>query len=145
MATKRPRVFLIAVLAMVLPVGFVLAAPSLARPRGIAKGLAQCSDGIDNDGDGLVDLGPDPGCTSPSDNSELDTPPQCSDGVDNDGDALTDFPNDPGCDSPADNLESNRRTNPQCSDGLDNDSDGFTDYPNDPGCFSLTDNSEKTH
>ncbi|MBS1884929.1 MAG: lytic murein transglycosylase, partial [Actinobacteria bacterium] len=29
----------------------------------------QCSDGIDNDGDGLVDM-EDPGCTSPSDNSE---------------------------------------------------------------------------
>jgi hypothetical protein len=144
MSTRRLRVFLIAILAMVLPAGLVLAAPSLARPRGIAKGVPQCGDGIDNDGDGLIDLGQDPGCTSPSDNSELNNLAQCSDGVDNDGDGLVDFPNDPGCDSATDNLESNR-ANTQCADGIDNDNDGFTDFPNDPGCFSLADNSEKTH
>jgi hypothetical protein len=144
MGTKRTRVFLIAVLAMVLPASFALAAPSLARPRSMAKGLPQCGDGIDNDGDGLIDLGQDPGCTSPSDNSELDNLPQCSDGIDNDADGMVDFPNDPGCDSPTDNLESNRAF-AQCADGLDNDNDGFTDFPNDPGCFSLSDNSEKTH
>jgi len=32
----------------------------------------QCSDGIDNDFDGLIDYPKDPGCTSPSDNSEID-------------------------------------------------------------------------
>ncbi len=36
-------------------------------------GRPQCSDGIDNDGDGKVDFPSDPGCSSPSDNSEVDT------------------------------------------------------------------------
>jgi len=32
----------------------------------------ECSDGIDNDGDGLVEFPNDPGCTDPNDNSEAD-------------------------------------------------------------------------
>jgi hypothetical protein len=32
----------------------------------------QCSDGLDNDGDGLIDYPADPGCTSAGDDSELD-------------------------------------------------------------------------
>ncbi len=35
----------------------------------------QCSDGIDNDGDGLTDYPADPGCTSSSDNDETNTAP----------------------------------------------------------------------
>lgn len=35
----------------------------------------QCSDGKDNDGDGLFDMN-DPGCTDTTDDSEVDTPPQ---------------------------------------------------------------------
>jgi uncharacterized repeat protein (TIGR01451 family) len=34
----------------------------------------QCSDLIDNDGDGKVDFGPDPGCDSPQDDDERDAP-----------------------------------------------------------------------
>jgi len=30
----------------------------------------QCSDGIDNDGDGLIDYPQDPGCQSPQDDDE---------------------------------------------------------------------------
>lgn len=57
----------------------------------------QCSDGIDNDGDGLIDED-DPGCISDSDNNEFNesSEPQCSDGIDNDGDGLVDAA-DPGC------------------------------------------------
>lgn len=55
--------------------------------------LPQCSDGIDNDGDGHIDFPDDPNCTSRDDNSEF---PQCSDGIDNDGDGLIDR-DDPGC------------------------------------------------
>ena len=47
-----------------------------------------CDDGIDNDGDGLVDFGADPGCqsaTSPKEN------PKCDDGIDNDGDGKIDW------------------------------------------------------
>ena len=61
-----------------------------------------CSDGIDNDNDGLIDFPADPGCTDANDTSENDStaPPQdpvCSDGIDNDNDGLIDFPADPGC------------------------------------------------
>jgi hypothetical protein len=58
-----------------------------------------CSDGIDNDVDGLIDHPADPGCTDPSDTDESDPPPApaCSDGVDNDVDGLIDHPADPGC------------------------------------------------
>jgi thermitase len=71
----------------------------------------QCSDGVDNDGDGLVDYPADPGCSSTTDNDETNAPPppstQCSDGVDNDGDGLVDYPADPGCSSTTDNDETN--------------------------------------
>jgi len=36
-------------------------------------GVAQCADGLDNDGDGLIDLA-DPGCGSVSDNEEYNSP-----------------------------------------------------------------------
>ncbi len=63
---------------------------------------AACADGLDNDGDGLVDFPADPGCASSSDTDETDAPPPpppaaCADGLDNDGDGLTDYPADPGC------------------------------------------------
>ncbi len=72
--------------------------------------ITQCSDGVDNDGDGLVDAR-DPGCHTdeiasnvasynPKINNEgtvtISLLPQCSDGVDNDGDGLVDA-RDPGC------------------------------------------------
>jgi len=78
--------------------------------------LAACSDGIDNDGDGLIDYPADPGCASPA---SLQENPHCSDGIDNDGDGLIDFPADPGCFNAASDNES-----PQCQDGIDNDGDG---------------------
>jgi len=69
--------------------------------------LAQCEDGVDNDGDGLIDFPADPGCDSPADNDETDpvAGAQCSDGLDNDGDGLIDFPADPGCTDANDNNE----------------------------------------
>lgn len=105
-----------------------------------------CSNGEDDDGDGLIDYPSDPGCISAVDNSEDNPAPTtyiCSDGIDNDGDGLTDYPADPGCISAVDNSEQN--TLPQtyiCSNGIDDDGDGLTDYPADPGCTSLNDNSE---
>ena len=39
-----------------------------------AVNLPQCSDGVDNDGDGLVDYPNDPGCDSPDDNDENQAP-----------------------------------------------------------------------
>jgi len=70
--------------------------------------LPECSDGIDNDNDGLIDYPTDPGCDSPEDDSEIDEEeelPECSDGIDNDNDGLIDYPTDPGCDSPEDDDE----------------------------------------
>lgn len=71
-----------------------------------------CSDGIDNDGDGKIDLY-DLGCTSGTDQDEYNyiAPPG------------------PG-------------TTYACSDGIDNDLDGKIDYPSDPGCISTLDSSE---
>lgn len=67
----------------------------------------QCSDGIDNDGDNLIDYPADPGCSSRADDSEspFNGIPQCSDGIDNDGDGRIDYPADGGCTNRADNSE----------------------------------------
>ena len=55
--------------------------------------FSACGDGVDNDGDGLVDHPADPGCVAPQGAKE---DPACSDGIDNDGDALIDLA-DPQC------------------------------------------------
>jgi uncharacterized protein YkwD len=56
----------------------------------------ECSDGLDNDGNGRTDS-EDFHCESPDDPAEA---PPCSDGIDNDGDGATDHPADPECLSP---------------------------------------------
>jgi len=61
----------------------------------------ECSDGLDNDGDGFIDVGSDPGCDTASSNLE---DPQCDDGLDNDGDNLVDTV-DPQCAVPSWNAE----------------------------------------
>lgn len=86
----------------------------------------QCSDGVDNDGDGKIDLA-DPGCTGPTDNDETNVTPaaQCADGLDNDSDGKIDYPADPGCSSATDNDETNTvptgcaQTTPNVPDGPD--------------------------
>ncbi len=66
----------------------------------------QCNDGIDNDGDGKTDYPADPGCSSTSDDDELDlSTAQCNDGIDNDGDGLVDWQYDLGCYGAEDNTE----------------------------------------
>ncbi len=99
--------------------------------------VSACQDGIDNDGDGLVDFPADAGCSSPTDGSEND--PQCNDGLDNDGDTYIDWPADPECTGPDDDAELGT---PACGDGADNDGDGLVDYPADPGCSSASDRTE---
>jgi hypothetical protein len=76
-------------------------------PLPLDRPPAACGDGVDNDGDGLVDYPADPGCTSIHDATEHVPPPACGDGKDNDGDGLMDFPADPGCSSAADDNEFN--------------------------------------
>lgn len=61
-----------------------------------------CSNGIDDDGDGLVDLG-DSGCAGADADTEN---PACNDGIDNDGDSLVDVA-DPGCTGAASNIDEN--------------------------------------
>jgi hypothetical protein len=56
-----------------------------------------CADGLDNDADGEVDFGHDPGCEEETDASEKSAFWICDDGLDNDGDGLVDFPADPDC------------------------------------------------
>jgi cysteine-rich repeat protein len=94
----------------------------------------ECQNGVDDDGDGLVDYPADPGCTSAADFLETDVSLPCDDGIDNDGDGGIDFDpatfadplagtGDPGCFSPAYLTE-----NTQCQDGIDNDGDGLVDF-----------------
>jgi hypothetical protein len=54
----------------------------------IAERAGPCRDGIDNDGDGLVDYPDDPGCATALKGTES---PECQDGLDNDGDGRIDF------------------------------------------------------
>ena len=114
-----------------------------------SHGKTQCSDGKDNDGDGLVDFPDDPGCTSLEDNSEDSQPaPQCNDGRDNDGDGKIDYPSDPGCFAPNQDDEKDNCPDgpdcPQCGNGKDDDGNGIIDYPEDPGCTAASDTDEYT-
>jgi cysteine-rich repeat protein len=83
----------------------------------------ECQNGVDDDGDGLVDFPSDTGCTSATDFLETQATLPCDDGIDNDGDGLTDFPDDPACQTGLSPKE-----NPKCDDGIDNDGDGGTDW-----------------
>ena len=93
---------------------------------------AQCADGADNDGDGVIDYPNDAGCTATNDDDETvpEPRPQCGDFQDNDFDGRIDYPTDPDCTSAGDDDESSP---PPCSDGRDNDGDGLIDL-DDPGC-----------
>lgn len=74
--------------------------PELVVETGGPPAPAACGDGLDNDGDGLVDHPADPGCVDSADTDETDevpAAPACSDGLDNDVDGLVDHPADPGC------------------------------------------------
>src|SRR4030067_1072444 len=64
----------------------------------------QYSDGIDNDGDGVIDWPNDCACISPCDSLER-FPDQCKDELDNDGDGFIDYPNDCGCSNSCDFTE----------------------------------------
>lgn len=107
-----------------------------------------CSDGIDNDEDGLIDQA-DPQCYGPSGSEGFQDAGrslllECADGEDNDGDGLIDR-DDPDCISPS----SSESGGPPgftsaCSDGSDNDGDGPADYPNDSDCYGSQGRSETT-
>lgn len=72
------------------------------------RDFTQCNDGIDNDGDNLID-DEDPRCQEGDDEGE-ERLEDCEDGVDNDGDGLVDFGGDNpdhGCTSANDRREGN--------------------------------------
>jgi hypothetical protein len=98
-----------------------------------------CDNGVDDDGDGLIDAY-DPGCDDLLDAFETSDALPCDDGFDNDDDGRVDFDpvtfedpgdettppageGDPGCNDPTSSTES-----PQCQDGVHNDGDEMMDY-----------------
>ncbi len=88
----------------------------------------KCSDGKDNDGDGLTDCA-DPDCKSNSISAcKENTDAKCKDGLDNDGDGTTDCDDTDCKDNPAITVCATKEdTNAKCSDGKDNDGDGKAD------------------
>lgn len=83
----------------------------LSPPTGVSQPTPTCSDGIDNNRNGLIDAG-DPACHSDGNAANPNSyNPQGNEGV----------PNNPSA--------------PACSDGIDNDGDGLIDSA-DPGCHS---------
>ena len=73
--------------------GIAAGTKSIARNQ-VENQMVQplCSDGIDNDRDGLTDFsGGDPGCSGPTDDSEKAAGIACDDGIDNDLDGKIDF------------------------------------------------------
>jgi formylglycine-generating enzyme required for sulfatase activity len=99
------------------------------RVASLPEPAPDCSDGADNDGDGLADFPDDPGCADASDLSEHSPLLPCDDGAHNDADGLADYPSDPGCFGPTFPVE-----DPPCDDGLDNDGDLLIDFGSDPYC-----------
>jgi hypothetical protein len=97
-----------------------MAAPHTMAALSWTNVVSACSDGIDNDRDGLTDhAGGDPGCASPTDESEDALGIACDDRLDNDGDGLIDYPDDPGCSGPAATSEQPD----QDGDGVGDDAD----------------------
>jgi len=106
-----------------LPIPDVYAETSRIRiAQALLAILPDCSNSLDDDGDGLTDL-EDPGCADAGDPSEKAAHLPCDNGEDDDGDGLVDLPQDPGC--PAATAS---REDPKCQDGIDNDGDGGIDY-----------------
>ncbi|MBW2272599.1 MAG: hypothetical protein JRG96_04970 [Deltaproteobacteria bacterium] len=114
--------------------GLVASSPHLLTAALAGRPDPECSDGLDNDGDGLTDHPADTSCWGVLDNAESS---ECSDGLDNDGDGATDHPDDPSCYGPFSVHEATG-----CADGIDNNGDGLTDYPDDLGCAGSFDSLE---
>jgi uncharacterized membrane protein len=70
------------------------------RQGWVARIAHGCSNGLDDDADGAIDLA-DGGCADADDYSERGPGVACDDGTDNEGDGVADFPDDPSCASPA--------------------------------------------
>ncbi|MCK6569835.1 hypothetical protein L6V77_01870 [Myxococcota bacterium] len=98
--------------------------------------LAECLNGVDDDGNGRVDYPSDPGCDEPTDRDETAPaePPACANDEDDDGDGAVDYPLDFGCISAAGTSEVDR-----CGQGV-----RFQEFPSDRE-FVLGDTSQGTN
>ena len=112
--------------------------------QSIGRCLPACSNGQDDDGDGVIDFPYEPGCSAAGDDNEEDPEqlPLCGNDFDDDSDGKIDYPNDPGCAGVGDRDETDPAIQPHCGDGRDNDNDGLIDYPEDRGCESAADATE---
>ncbi|MBA2726103.1 MAG: hypothetical protein H0U53_08945 [Actinobacteria bacterium] len=118
-------------------IGDVIIAESIADIEGGCGGGQEiCGNGIDDDGDGLIDedCPPNPECSDnvdngdPEDNLADEDDPGCH----TDGD-----PNNPGSYDPNDDDETDGGGAPECSDGVDNgDSEDELADEDDPGCHT---------
>ncbi len=125
--------------------------PVTVSGGGTCSPVTQCNDGIDNDGDGAIDLADFSCQNNPNKTDETNPKAQCQDGIDNDGDGKIDAadprchtdnnPNNPASYNKQDNDESPADITTQCNDGIDNDGDGTTDSQ-DSGCSGPTDTNE---
>jgi hypothetical protein len=110
--------------AMLAPA--IFAALVLAAP---ATWAANCDDGLDNDGDGLIDYPDDPGCVDSLSGPEN---PPCNDKHDNDGDGFLDWDGagvgaaDPECLGDATGKNELVAGGPGCT-SADTDADGVMD------------------
>jgi hypothetical protein len=89
-------------------------------------GKRACADGVDNDGDGVVDYPADPGCADPADDDKV---ADCGADVDSDGDDACDASDNCLVDANPDQLDTNQ-------DGYGNACDA--DYDGD-GAVGLSD------
>jgi hypothetical protein len=109
-----------------------------------------CSDGIDNDGNGLSDSADSCACASPIDILEkqdkhlcMSVVTQCSDGIDNNGNGVADGADSCSCSSIYDESEAfDTNLCSQCSDGIDNDASGAADMADTCACSASNDNDE---
>jgi hypothetical protein len=112
----------------------------------VNRGEVSCSDGIDNDNNGLIDCA-DPVCNLMSCGAGClcrglkKAESTCDDGIDNDGDMLIDC-QDPDCDGAGCDTDGGtggctcsglKKTETSCRDNIDNDGDMLTDCQ-DPDC-----------
>ena len=91
---------------VIIEQGFPAPAAPITATVTVESLVRECNDGMDNDGDGALDL-LDSGCENDRDDSEGDppAPPQCANGQDDDGDGLVDYPQDDGCEGAGDTDE----------------------------------------
>src|SRR3989344_8071854 len=130
MMNKKAQIAVIVSLIFAVAVAavFVYAAPK------------KCNNGVDDDGDGLIDYPNDAWCDGKSDNSETSPSLACDNGLDesSDADLLADYRlvgGDAGCFSITDTNE----ISGDCDDLSDNDNDTFIDFSLDPECSNYSD------